>query len=141
TIITTKIYHFKLRYLSTFQFLNYFKSFISNRRPNIAKSMIILKIITIFDQITPLMQNSILLSGTKFQITIQRLCHQLIENHQDFSNSVIVGIQPRGGYLANRIVQELKTILQVDTLQAGELDITFFRDDFRMKGSLPLSPS
>jgi len=87
------------------------------------------------------MQNSILLSGSKFHITIQRLCHQLIENHQDFSNSVIIGIQPRGTFLANRIVQELKTILDVDTLQSGELDITFFRDDFRMKGSLPLSPS
>jgi len=87
------------------------------------------------------MQNSILLSGSKFHITIQRLCHQLIENHQDFSNSVIIGIQPRGGYLASRIVQELKTILAVDNIPSGELDITFYRDDFRMKGSLPLSPS
>ncbi len=87
------------------------------------------------------MQNSILLSGAKFQITLQRLCHQLIENHQDFSDSVIVGIQPRGVYLARRIVKELKKTLSLDRIPSGDLDITFFRDDFRMKGSLPLSPS
>jgi len=103
--------------------------------------MMVIKKIAIFDQISPLMQNSILLSGSKFQITIQRLCHQLIENHQDFSNSVIIGIQPRGGYLANRIIQELKKTLLVDDIPSGDLDITFFRDDFRTKGSLPLSPS
>jgi pyrimidine operon attenuation protein/uracil phosphoribosyltransferase len=95
----------------------------------------------IFDQIKPLMQNSILLSGAKFQITLQRLCHQLIENHQDFSESVIIGIQPRGVYLARRIVKELKNSLNLDQIPSGDLDITFFRDDFRMKGSLPLTPS
>lgn len=87
------------------------------------------------------MQQSILLKGEKFQITIQRLCHQLIENHHDFSNSVIIGIQPRGVLLAKRIVEELKKILNTDEISSGELDITFFRDDFRTKGSLPLSAS
>lgn len=87
------------------------------------------------------MQQSTLLKGEKFQITIQRLCHQLIENHHDFSNSVIIGIQPRGVFLAKRIVEELKRILNSTTIAWGELDITFFRDDFRTKGSLPLSAS
>jgi pyrimidine operon attenuation protein/uracil phosphoribosyltransferase len=87
------------------------------------------------------MQQSILLKGEKFQITIQRLCHQLIENHHDFSNSVIIGIQPRGVFLAKRIVEELKKILNSQSIAWGELDITFFRDDFRTKGSLPLTPS
>ncbi|HLT41486.1 MAG TPA: bifunctional pyr operon transcriptional regulator/uracil phosphoribosyltransferase PyrR [Sphingobacteriaceae bacterium] len=87
------------------------------------------------------MQQSTLLKGEKFQITIQRLCHQLIENHHDFSNSVIIGIQPRGVFLAKRIVEELKKILNSDTIAWGELDITFFRDDFRTKGSLPLAAS
>ena len=82
------------------------------------------------------MQNLILLDGQKFQITIQRLCHQLIENHNDFSNSVIIGIQPRGVFLAKRITEELKKILPKATIQAGALDITFFRDDFRRKEGL-----
>ena len=81
------------------------------------------------------------MEGPKFQITIQRLCHQLIENHVDFSDSVIVGIQPRGIYLGRRIVDELKRIPGLPDVAYGELDITFFRDDFRRKDSGPLVPS
>ncbi|MBE8713649.1 bifunctional pyr operon transcriptional regulator/uracil phosphoribosyltransferase PyrR [Sphingobacterium hungaricum] len=83
------------------------------------------------------MKQSILLDGPKFQITIRRLCQQLIENHGDFSNAVIIGIQPRGTYLANRLVKEIKSLINVD-VQSGILDITFFRDDFRTKGASPL---
>ncbi|TZF84702.1 bifunctional pyr operon transcriptional regulator/uracil phosphoribosyltransferase PyrR [Pedobacter sp. BS3] len=86
------------------------------------------------------MQNLTLLDGQKFQITLQRLCHQLIENHDDFSNSVILGIQPRGIVLADRIASGLKQILPQADIVKGNLDITFFRDDFRRKEGL-LVPS
>jgi len=79
------------------------------------------------------MQKRTLLDGKKFQITIKRLCHQLIENHNDFSNTVLIGIQPRGSYFADRVQQELSEILKINTIQKGNLDITFFRDDFRRK--------
>src|ERR1700709_1214518 len=81
------------------------------------------------------MQNPTLLDGKKFQITLQRLCRQLIENHNDFSNSVIIGIQPRGIYLAKRIAEELRLILPGKTILQGDLDITFYRDDFRRRES------
>lgn len=87
------------------------------------------------------MKQSVLLDNPKFQITIQRLCHQLIENHGDFSNSVLIGIQPRGIYLGRRIKAELEKILKEKQVQYGELDITFFRDDFRRGSSAPLVPS
>ncbi|MFC3196820.1 bifunctional pyr operon transcriptional regulator/uracil phosphoribosyltransferase PyrR [Parapedobacter deserti] len=87
------------------------------------------------------MKQSILLEGQKFQITIQRLCHQLIENHADFADSVIIGIQPRGIYLGRRVVEELKLIQPEASVAYGELDITFFRDDFRRKDSGLLVPS
>ncbi|HEY1025830.1 MAG TPA: bifunctional pyr operon transcriptional regulator/uracil phosphoribosyltransferase PyrR [Sphingobacteriaceae bacterium] len=86
------------------------------------------------------MQNLSLLNGKKFQITIQRLCHQLIENHDDFSNSVILGIQPRGTFLANRITRHLQSLLPAAAIKSGNLDITFFRDDFRSHEG-PLIPS
>ena len=86
------------------------------------------------------MQNLILLNGQKFQITLQRLCHQLIENHNDFSDSVILGIQPRGIILSQRITAELQKILPKAEILRGNLDITFFRDDFR-RGEEPLFPS
>jgi|SRR5690606_8183017 len=87
------------------------------------------------------MKQSILLDGPKFQITIRRLCHQLIENHGDFSDSVIVGIQPRGIYLSRRIVEELGRVPGLSDVPYGELDITFFRDDFRRSDGGPLVPS
>lgn len=82
------------------------------------------------------MQKRTLLDGTKFQITIKRLCHQLIENHTDFSNTVLIGIQPRGSYFADRIQQGLSSILPDRKILKGNLDITFFRDDFRRKDGL-----
>jgi pyrimidine operon attenuation protein/uracil phosphoribosyltransferase len=94
-----------------------------------------LKIFSTFAQIHPTMQNPTLLDGKKFQITIQRLCRQLIENHDDFSNSVLIGIQPRGIYLAKRVADELRKILPGKTIQQGDMDITFYRDDFRRRES------
>ena len=79
------------------------------------------------------MQNPILLDGLKFQITLQRLCRQLIENHNDFSGSVLIGIQPRGIYLARRIAEELRRMLPDCKILQGDLDITFYRDDFRRR--------
>ncbi|RFZ81113.1 bifunctional pyr operon transcriptional regulator/uracil phosphoribosyltransferase PyrR [Mucilaginibacter terrenus] len=82
------------------------------------------------------MQNLTLLDGQKFQITIQRLCRQLIENHNDFSGSVLIGIQPRGIYLARRVAEELRKILPESKIEQGDLDITFYRDDFRRREQL-----
>jgi pyrimidine operon attenuation protein/uracil phosphoribosyltransferase len=82
------------------------------------------------------MQKRTLLDGQKFQITIKRLCHQLIENHNDFSNTVLIGIQPRGSFFADRVQQELSAIIENKTIKKGNLDITFFRDDFRRKDGL-----
>jgi pyrimidine operon attenuation protein / uracil phosphoribosyltransferase len=82
-------------------------------------------------------QPRILLEKEKFDITIKRLCHQLIEVHNDFSKSAIIGLQPRGIYLAGRIHKELQKILKKDRILFGELDTTFYRDDFRKKELIP----
>jgi pyrimidine operon attenuation protein/uracil phosphoribosyltransferase len=65
---------------------------------------------------------------------------QLIENHNDFSETVLIGIQPRGKFLANRIAQMLRTDYKIKNVKLGHLDITFFRDDFR-RGDKPLEAS
>ena len=56
---------------------------------------------------------------------------QLIENHLDFSNTILIGIQPRGKFLAQRLATVLKEEYEIKNVQLGFLDITFFRDDFR----------
>ncbi|WP_317896632.1 bifunctional pyr operon transcriptional regulator/uracil phosphoribosyltransferase PyrR [Aurantibacillus circumpalustris] len=83
------------------------------------------------------MRPKILLEKTQFDVTIKRLCHQLIEVHNDFSKTVIIGLQPRGIYLARRIQKELQNILKTKKVHCGELDTTFYRDDFRQKELIP----
>ncbi|HWB62734.1 MAG TPA: bifunctional pyr operon transcriptional regulator/uracil phosphoribosyltransferase PyrR [Chitinophagales bacterium] len=80
------------------------------------------------------MQPRVILDSKKLNLTLTRLCHQLIEQHKDFSKSVIIGVQPRGVMLATRIHQKLEAILGKTGIQFGKLDITFYRDDFRRKG-------
>lgn len=83
------------------------------------------------------MRPRILLEKERFDVTIKRLCHQLIEVHNDFSESVIIGLQPRGIFLARRIQKELQQILRNKKINCGDLDITFYRDDFRQKELIP----
>jgi pyrimidine operon attenuation protein / uracil phosphoribosyltransferase len=78
------------------------------------------------------MPKRIIIDSRLLNITIERLSHQLVENHDDFSNSVIMGIQPRGVFLAERIAKKLEDILG-KKVPLGYLDVTFFRDDFRRK--------
>ena len=66
----------------------------------------------------------------QFNIILQRLSYQLIEKHIDFSNTVLLGIQPRGVELMNRICSKLRIISDGLIVNHGSLDITFFRDDF-----------
>lgn len=77
------------------------------------------------------MSHKILLTSREVNIILHRLACQLIEKHLDFSDTVLIGIQPRGGFVANRIKQILEKEYNVPPIQLGNLDITFFRDDFR----------
>ena len=86
------------------------------------------------------MKKSILLNSKELKVTIERLACQLIENHDDFLNTVLVGIQPRGKYLCSRIVKVLKSNYNIEELKFGLLDITFYRDDFRRNENI-LKPS
>ena len=70
-----------------------------------------------------------IVSSQQFGIMIERLAHQLIENHGDFSDTILVGIQPRGVEFSKRILEKLNQISN-NNIQSGNLDITFFRDDF-----------
>jgi pyrimidine operon attenuation protein/uracil phosphoribosyltransferase len=77
------------------------------------------------------MSQKILLNATEVHIALHRLACQLIEKHDDFSNTVLIGIQPRGIFLAQRLKTLLQKEYKIKEIQLGQLDITFFRDDFR----------
>ena len=86
------------------------------------------------------MKPSTLIDPQLLDLIIGRLCHQLIENHDDFSRSAVVGIQPRGAELADRIAARLREIDPALGVDVGKLDITFHRDDFRRRDE-PLAPN
>lgn len=77
------------------------------------------------------MSQKILLSAKEVNIILHRLACQLIENHHDFSNTILIGIQPRGPFLAKRLATILEQDYKISNIKLGFLDITFFRDDFR----------
>ncbi len=72
-----------------------------------------------------------ILNQEQLSITIQRLCHQILENHMDLENTVLIGLQPRGIYLSKRMVEQLKKQVFPANVLYGKLDITFYRDDIR----------
>ena len=77
------------------------------------------------------MSQKVLLNHNEVNIILHRLACQLVEKHSNFSNTVLVGLQPRGKFLANRLKDLLKSEYNISELESGFLDITFYRDDFR----------
>ena len=72
-----------------------------------------------------------ILSEQQLAITIKRLAHQVLENHINLANTVLIGIQPRGVFMSDRMVEEIKKEVPASAVLYGKLDITFYRDDVR----------
>ncbi|MAZ28404.1 MAG: bifunctional pyr operon transcriptional regulator/uracil phosphoribosyltransferase [Cytophagaceae bacterium] len=77
------------------------------------------------------MSQKVLLNAKELDIILHRLACQLIEKHLDFKDTVLVGLQPRGIFVAERIKGLLENEYNIADIKMGYLDITFFRDDFR----------
>ena len=80
----------------------------------------------------------ILLDRQQLFLTLQRLAHELAENHLSFTDTVIIGIQPRGIWLSNRIVAILRQVTGEENIAYGKIDITFYRDDVHSNSGLHL---
>jgi pyrimidine operon attenuation protein/uracil phosphoribosyltransferase len=74
-------------------------------------------------------QPKLLLNNQQIQLIVKRLTLQLLENHGDFAQTAIVGLQPRGIAFASKIVKSLSELAPEISCKYGELDHTFFRDD------------
>ena len=77
------------------------------------------------------MPKKILLDSKKINLILSRLVYELIENHKDFKDTVLIGLQPRGVYLFNQILKVFEANHPKIEIKSGVLDFTFFRDDFR----------
>jgi pyrimidine operon attenuation protein / uracil phosphoribosyltransferase len=79
-----------------------------------------------------IMDKKLILGSQLLDITLSRLAQELIENHQNFDNSIILGLQPKGIYFAEKVAQKLHELSQLK-VPLGYLDVTFYRDDFRRR--------
>jgi pyrimidine operon attenuation protein / uracil phosphoribosyltransferase len=79
----------------------------------------------------------LILTEQHLAITVKRLAHQILENHIDLHNTVLIGIQPRGVYLSDRLVSEIKKQIHRNNIHYGKLDITFYRDDVSQEIRVP----
>lgn len=79
----------------------------------------------------------LLLGQPLLDITLKRLCQEIVENLD--SDTVLLGLQPRGVFLAERLTHFLKTDFNV-SLPLGYLDATFYRDDYNRGGNI-LTPN
>jgi pyrimidine operon attenuation protein/uracil phosphoribosyltransferase len=72
--------------------------------------------------------------------TLDRLAYQVLElldpRRVQPSDLALVGMQTRGVYIAQRLAQRIAEVESLE-LQVGALDITMYRDDFRMRISQP----
>jgi pyrimidine operon attenuation protein/uracil phosphoribosyltransferase len=67
---------------------------------------------------------------------LTRIAHEILEKNKGSQNLVLMGMRTRGEFLARRIQNKLKTIDGAD-LPLGVLDVTLYRDDFRMRIKQP----
>ncbi len=76
-------------------------------------------------------QIELLMDATALDRALTRIAHQILEKHPDLNNLGIVGMQTRGVFLAQRIAEKINSIEKVN-LSPGVLDITMYRDDYRL---------
>ena len=78
-----------------------------------------------------------ILTREQLSITIRRLTHQILENHLNIDNLVFIGIQPRGIFVSDKIIDEIRQLQPKSKIYYGKLDITFYRDDVRKELHIP----
>lgn len=73
----------------------------------------------------------LLMDATALDRALTRITHQVLERNPVLDNFGIVGMQTRGVYLARRIAEKINAI-EKTKLDTGVLDVTLYRDDYRM---------
>jgi len=72
--------------------------------------------------------------------TITRIAHEILEKNPGEENLAVVGIHTRGAFLGARIHQVLCEV-GGHPYAAGNLDISFYRDDVAARGVVGVIPS
>jgi len=74
-------------------------------------------------------RNRTILDAGDVQRVLSRMTDDILANHRNTNNLIVIGIHTRGAYIANRI----QTCIEQQTgvkIPAGDMDITLYRDDW-----------
>lgn len=82
-------------------------------------------------------KKNILLNKIEMNRAITRISHEILERNQRDLDIALVGIRRRGVPLAQRLQKRIKDFEGLD-IPAGELDITFYRDDLSRISDMPI---
>ncbi len=77
------------------------------------------------------------LSAQDTKRVLYRLAHQILEKTPEINELILLGIQTRGVYIAQRIKNIINEIEGIE-VPFGTLDITLYRDDLTAIGPNPL---
>ena len=77
-----------------------------------------------------------LLDKSDLDETIARIAKEILDENPDISNMAIIGMRTRGAHLARRISDLIFTTRGIQST-LGFLDVTFYRDDFRIRLKQP----
>ena len=80
---------------------------------------------------------TIVLDAQTMGRSIRRMAHEIIEQHRDLSQIVLLGIETRGVFLARRLASEIQTIEEID-VAVSPINIRPFRDDVRPQDDIVL---
>lgn len=78
------------------------------------------------------MHRRLILDSKLLEITVDRLCQQLMEYHEFLNETVFIALQPRGVFFSNFLHNRLSKFID-HNVPVGYLDTTFYRDDFRRR--------
>ena len=82
------------------------------------------------------MASRVLMTKNQMSSIIDKLASEILSNHQDEQNLVLVGIKRRGADIATRICNLLEKALG-RKVPLGELDINLYRDDWTKLSGKP----
>ena len=82
-------------------------------------------------------KHTIILDASDIHRKLTRMTHEILEVHKEIDNLILIGIQTRGVYLAERIQSRINDIEEIE-VPCGKMDITLYRDDWTRIGRNPV---
>jgi pyrimidine operon attenuation protein / uracil phosphoribosyltransferase len=80
---------------------------------------------------------TVILDQTGIQRALTRITHEILERNKGTENLVLVGIRSGGDHLASHLARRIFEI-EGESVPLGTIDITMYRDDLGVRGSLPV---